>query len=100
MLWYSLSDFSLAVFTAAQLLFFLLAFFRMGKALANRRRIETSQTDEHHFLNGIIWMAVGIKIGAIETIIGFSPGLFAVPLARRILRLVGRSCLIIGVLKG
>ncbi|KAH7919393.1 hypothetical protein BV22DRAFT_1133859 [Leucogyrophana mollusca] len=100
-LWLSLSKFSLAIYTSDQVIYFLLAFYRLGKAFLDQRRIESTETDEHHFFNGIGWITVGVKLGAIETIVGFAQGsLFAVPLARRILRLLGRASLIIGVLKG
>ncbi|KAH7915877.1 hypothetical protein BJ138DRAFT_1176159 [Hygrophoropsis aurantiaca] len=99
-IWFSLSQFSLALYTANQLVYFLLCFYRLGKAFLDQRRIESTASDEYHFFNGIAWTTVGIKLGAIEAIVGFAEGGFAVPLSRRILRLLGRACLIIGCLKG
>ncbi|KAG1721448.1 hypothetical protein EDB19DRAFT_1917312 [Suillus lakei] len=69
-------------------------------AVTRTQRIETKHTDEHHFFNGTGWISIGIKLGAIESIVGFTAGGFAVPLTRRILRLIGRVCMIIGALKG
>ncbi|KIJ63572.1 hypothetical protein HYDPIDRAFT_29366 [Hydnomerulius pinastri MD-312] len=99
-LWLSLSEFSLALYTTIQIIFFLLAFYRLAKAFLDQRRIELTHSDEHHFYNGIAWITVGIEIGVIETLAGFAQGSFAVALARRILRLVARFILMIGLLKG
>ncbi|OAX42215.1 hypothetical protein K503DRAFT_387978 [Rhizopogon vinicolor AM-OR11-026] len=99
-LWLSLSQLSLALYTIFQLLLFLLAFYRLVEAFLDRQRIQTTVADEHHYFNGIGWITAGIKLGAIESIVGFATGSFAVPLSRRILRLIARSSLIIGVVKG
>jgi len=99
-LWLSLSQLSLASYTTIQFIFFLLAFYRLGETFHDRQRIEDTHADEHHYFNGIGWITVGIQLGAIESIVGFAMGGFAVPLSRRILRLMARSTLIIGVLKG
>lgn len=98
--WLSLSQLSLALYTAFQMLSFFLAFYRLDKAFLDQQRIETTHADERHHFNGIGWITVGIKLGAIESIVGFAMGGFAVPFSRRILRLFSRSSLIIGVLKG
>jgi hypothetical protein len=45
-------------------------------------------------------MATGIKLGAIETVVGFAPAGFGGAITRRILRLLGRACLIVGIVKG
>jgi len=98
--WLSLSQLSLALYTAFQMLSFFLAFYRLDKAFLDQQRIQTTHADERHYFNGIGWITVGIKLGAIESIVGFAMGGFAVPFSRRILRLFSRSSLIIGVLKG
>lgn len=99
-LWLSLGQLSLGLYTTYQCLTSFLASYRLFTAFFNQQRIETKHTDEHHFFNGTGWISIGIKLGAIESIVGFTAGGFAVPLTRRILRLVGRVCMIIGALKG
>lgn len=68
----------------------------------NQRRIDSTNRsdDEVHLVNGLGWIAGGIKLGAIESVIGFVDASFGLAMTRRILRLLGRACLIIGVVKG
>jgi hypothetical protein len=99
-LWLSLGQLSLALYSNYQCLTAFLALYRLFAALSDQRRIDITDTDERHFFNGTGWIAFGIKVGAVETIVGFAGGGFAVPLSRRILRLMGRVCIIIGSLKG
>ena len=49
---------------------------------------------------GLGWLVVGAKISAIESAIGFATTSFGVILTRRVLRMIGRACIIIGVIKG
>lgn len=65
-----------------------------------QQRIESSDTDEALLIKGTGWVTLGIKLGAVESAIGFVPPQFGVVLARRILRFLGRALLIIGLLKG
>ncbi|KAG1872960.1 hypothetical protein DFJ58DRAFT_884942 [Suillus subalutaceus] len=99
-LWLSLGELSLALYTNYQCLAAFLASYRLFAALFDQRRIDINNTDERHFFNGTGWIAFGIKVGAVEGIVGFAAGGFAVPLSRRILRLIARVCMIIGSLKG
>ncbi|KAG1903727.1 uncharacterized protein F5891DRAFT_83682 [Suillus fuscotomentosus] len=99
-LWLSLCQLSLALYTNYQCLTAFLALYRLCTALFDQLRIDTNNTDERHFVNGTGWIAFGIKVGAVEGIIGFAAGGFAIPLSRRILRLVSRVCMIVGILKG
>ncbi|KAG2058129.1 hypothetical protein BDR06DRAFT_994768 [Suillus hirtellus] len=99
-LWLSLCQLSLALYTNYQCLTAFLALYRLCTALFDQLRIDTNNTDERHFFNGTGWIAFGIKVGAVEGIIGFAAGGFAIPLSRRILRLVSRVCIIVGILKG
>jgi hypothetical protein len=99
-LWLSLGQLSLALYSNYQCLTAFLALYRLFAALSDQRRIDITDTDERHFFNGTGWIAFGIKVGAVETIVGFAGGGFAVPLSRRIIRLMGRVCIIIGSLKG
>ena len=68
----------------------------------NQRRIDNAHRtdDEVHLLNGLGWIAGGIKLGAVESIIGFVDASFGLAMTRRILKMIGRACLIIGVVKG
>ena len=72
------------------------------RAFVNQRNIEANgnMDNEAYLFRGTGWMAAGIKLGAIENVVGFVPGSFGVSLLRRLLRMLGRACLIIGVMKG
>jgi hypothetical protein len=50
-------------------------------------------------LGGIGWLAAGIKLGAIEVLLGFISGV-EMSLPRRLLRLLGRGMLAWAVYKG
>ncbi|KAG9307980.1 hypothetical protein JVU11DRAFT_12028 [Chiua virens] len=99
-LWFSLSRSSLAIYTVIQFLFFLLAFSRLSTAFLDQRRIELTHSDEHHYYHGMAWITTGIILGVIETIVGFSEMSFGITLTRRILRLISRTFLMYGLLKG
>ncbi|KAJ4486781.1 hypothetical protein C8J55DRAFT_508626 [Lentinula edodes] len=99
-LWTIFTDFDLGFITVYQALNFSFAFFRLAKAFLEQQRIESSDTDEALLIKGTGWVTLGIKLGAVESAIGFVPPQFGVVLARRILRFLGRALLIIGLLKG
>lgn len=63
-------------------------------------RIEGQASDKALLIKGIRWISGSLMLGAIETGIGFAVGGFEVVLTRRILRLVARVSLCIGVVKG
>ena len=65
-----------------------------------QRDLEAASSDEAYLFKGIGWMSVGLKLGAVETVIGFAQAGFGGVLTRRILRLLCRACLCIGILKG
>lgn len=98
--WLSLGQLSLGTYTTFQCFTAFLALYRLFLAFFDQQRIDIKQSDERHFFNGTGWITVGIKLGAIESIVGFTSGGLAVPLSRRLLRLIGRLCIIIGSLKG
>ncbi|OBZ77121.1 hypothetical protein A0H81_03158 [Grifola frondosa] len=89
-------------FTNELAMIFCIAFFRLYRALSHQRNIEEAPRSEveAYLFRGLGWIVVGMKLGAIETVVGFAQGGFTVALIRRILRLLGRGCLIIGILKG
>ncbi|KAF5391315.1 hypothetical protein D9757_002082 [Collybiopsis confluens] len=99
-LWTFFTDFDLGFVAGYQALNFSFAFFRLSKAFLEQERIESSGVDEALLFKGTGWIAVGIKLGAIETVIGFVRPQFGLVLARRILRTLGRASLIVGVFKG
>ena len=92
----------LVLFVVFQALNFGAIFLRLVKAFLNQRQIDTAAggDNEVQLFNGSGWVAGGIKLGAVEAVIGFAQGGFGEALTRRILRFLGRACLIIGVLKG
>ncbi|ESK87764.1 hypothetical protein Moror_11301 [Moniliophthora roreri MCA 2997] len=98
--WTFLSSLAIALLTAYQAVNFCFAFFRLAKAFINSRRIETSSSDEVVLFNGMGWINAGIKLGAIESVVGFAEAGFGTALVRRILRFLGRACLVIGSIKG
>jgi len=99
-LWTFFSSLIIAILAIYQAINFVLTFYQLLRVFIDKRRIETSESDEAHFFHGIGWIAAGIKLGAIETVIGFAPAGFEGAITRRILRLLGRGCLIIGIVKG
>ncbi|KAF9238928.1 hypothetical protein BU15DRAFT_74888 [Melanogaster broomeanus] len=100
-LWLSLSQFSLSLSTVIQILFFLLSFYRLAQAFL---RPEAHRAHSLGRTSLLSWhlrgLPPGIAIGVIETLAGFSQGTFAVALSRRILRLIARTILMVGLLKG
>lgn len=51
-------------------------------------------------MQGIGWIAAGIKLGAIEALLGFVPNGFGMALSRRLFRVAGRLMLAWGIYKG
>ncbi|KAG5651685.1 hypothetical protein H0H81_007816 [Sphagnurus paluster] len=100
MLWTFFTSFTLALLTSYQAINFSLAFYRLVRALIDQHRIETTLSDEAHHLGGIAWITGALKLGAIETVIGFAGGSFGGAMTRRIIRLLARACLCIGLVKG
>ena len=99
-LWVFFSSVTLALLTLFQAVNFVLTFYQLIRVFVDQHRIEASQSDEAHLFKGIGWVAAGIKLGAIETLVAFAPAGFGGAFMRRVLRLLGRACLSIGVLKG
>ncbi|KAG6885081.1 hypothetical protein C0993_006042 [Termitomyces sp. T159_Od127] len=79
---------------------FCLAFYRLIRTLITQRLIEATASDETQFVRGTAWITVGLKLGEIETIIGFATNAYWIAMARRIVRLLARASLIIGLIKG
>ncbi|KAJ3976033.1 hypothetical protein EV361DRAFT_817327 [Lentinula raphanica] len=99
-LWTLFTDLDLGFITAYQVFNFLFAFARLAKAFMEQQRIESSNSDAALLFRGTGWITLGIKLGAVETVIGYVTPQFGLVLARRIVRLLGRASLIIGLFKG
>ncbi|KAI0049550.1 hypothetical protein FA95DRAFT_1556856 [Auriscalpium vulgare] len=92
---------ALALFVLYEATSFFAFFMRLVSAFAKQNRIESTADDTHTVLfKGTGWISVGIKLCAIESVIGFASASFGVVFTRRVLRLLGRACIIIGVVKG
>jgi len=100
LLWTFFTSLTLAVLAAYQAINFCFAFYRLVRAIVNQRNIETSSVDAVHLIKGTGWITGGLKLGAIETVIGFAQCTFGGALIRRILRLLSRAFIVIGVIKG
>jgi hypothetical protein len=98
--WPFFSSTTLALFTVFQASCFCFAFYRLMRAFLIQRKIEVDSKDAAVLFKGIGWINLGIKIGAIETVVGFV--FFGIPIAyiRRVLRMLSRAFLCIGVAKG
>ncbi|RDB28283.1 hypothetical protein Hypma_001413 [Hypsizygus marmoreus] len=100
LLWTFFTSITLALLAVYQTINFTFAFYRLVRAFLERRRIETTSSDETHLFKGIGWITGGLQLGAIETVMGFAGCGFGGALSRRILRLLARAFLCIGVAKG
>ncbi|KAF5384152.1 hypothetical protein D9615_003189 [Tricholomella constricta] len=99
-LWTFFTSLTLALLAVYQAINFTFAFYRLIKALLDQRRIETTSSDEAHLFKGIGWITGALKLGAIETVIGFAGGGFGGAITRRVIRMLARACLTIGLVKG
>ncbi|KAJ3505516.1 hypothetical protein NLJ89_g7374 [Agrocybe chaxingu] len=99
-LWAFFTSTTLALLTAFQASVFCFAFFRLFQAITHQRRIEAKDEDKAHLIKGIGWISAGAKLGALETVVGFAGGGFGVVMTRRLMRMLSRACLIIGIVKG
>ncbi|KAF5325435.1 hypothetical protein D9619_009763 [Psilocybe cf. subviscida] len=100
LLWSFFTSLTLALLTAFQAAVFSFAFFRLVRAILNQRRIENNDLDKAHLFNGIVWLCAGVKIGALESLVGLFGGGFGLALTRRIMRMMSRGCIAVGIAKG
>jgi hypothetical protein len=99
--WPFFSSVTLALFTLFQASCFCFAFYRLMRALWIQRKFEADSKDAAVLFRGIGWINAGIKLGAIETVVGFVfYGGIPIAYVRRILRMLSRAFLSIGVAKG
>ncbi|KAG5728407.1 hypothetical protein E4T56_gene18958 [Termitomyces sp. T112] len=99
-IWTFFTSLTLALLVAYQSITFWLTFYRFIKAILNQRRIETTASNEVQLLRGTGWIMIGLKLGAIESVIGFAANGFGSAMTRRIMRLLARASLITGLIKG
>uniref|UniRef100_A0A8H7XS23 Uncharacterized protein n=1 Tax=Psilocybe cubensis TaxID=181762 RepID=A0A8H7XS23_PSICU len=99
-LWTFFTSLTLALLIIYQASVFCFSFFRLTRALLNQRNIERRDSDKAHLVNGIGWIAGSAKLGALETVIGFAGGSFGMSLTRRIMRMLSRAFMCIGIVKG
>jgi hypothetical protein len=81
---------------------FLVFFMRLASCVLAQYNIEDRAASEWEgiLFRGLGWLVIGAKISAIEGAVGFATTSFGVILTRRILRMIGRACIVIGVIKG
>lgn len=99
-LWTFFTSITLALFTVYQAINFCLVFFRLVNALRGQRDFEASSSDQAYLFRGICWISGGLKLGVIETVVGFAHTGFSGALIRRVFRCLARACLCIGVANG
>ena len=93
---------SLALLVIYEAATFLVFFIRLASCILAQNNIEDRAAYEWEgiMFRGLGWLVIGAKISAVETAIGFATTSFGVILTRRVLRLIGHACIIIGVIKG
>ncbi|KAL5514650.1 hypothetical protein ACEPAG_1966 [Sanghuangporus baumii] len=99
-IWRFLTSLALALLIVLQASMFFLSIY-VAIPLLQQRRTGHTLFEGHDMptLSGVVWIAIGVKIGVIETLLGFVSGGFSIVLARRILRMVSRCCLAFGALE-
>jgi len=97
--WMIVSNLSIVVDTVHQQIHFCIAFLHFFQR-ANRPD-RSSATSEHeprlYSRRGTGWLAVSLKLGVIESVVGFAGFAYAPSLTRRYLRTVGRTVMLAGV---
>lgn len=67
---------------------------RRPHSVSDSNKVKTLRT------RWLVWIVGGLFIGTVEVAIGFVSGGFAVAMARRSLRFLGRTCLLFGIIQG
>ena len=93
---------ALAVFIIYQASAFFLTGFRIARHFYMERDESFSRRPNKAMMTikGTGWLAAGIKMGAIETLLAFISNGWELVLARRLCRLLGRILLVVGLMKG
>lgn len=101
-IWSLLNSIALAVFIIYQASTFFLTGFRLSRhfLLETDESLSRRPTKDTMTIKGTGWLAVGIKLGAIDTLLAFIPNGWELVFARRLCRLLGRIFLLVGIMKG
>lgn len=101
-IWSLLNSIAMAVFIIYQATTFFLTGFRLSRHFFMERDESLSRrpNNDAMTIKGTGWLAAGIKLAAIETLLAFIPNGWELVFARRLCRLLGRIFLLIGLLKG
>ena len=93
---------SLALMSPYSVVTFLVFFVRLAGSFVRQREIEDKggMSEETYLFKGTGWIALGMIFASAESFVGFADGSFGVFLTRRILRMISRACVIIGIVKG
>ena len=93
---------SLALMATYSVVTFLVFFVRLASSFVRQKEIEDKggMQEETYLFKGTGWLALGMALSAAEAFVGFAAGVFGIFLTRRILRMISRACVIIGVVKG
>ncbi|KAI9456077.1 hypothetical protein F5148DRAFT_382167 [Russula earlei] len=93
---------SLALLFIYQATTFVVFLVQLASCIIVQRDIEERAAEEREgvLFRGLGWLVVGMKMSAVESASGFASTSFGVVLTRRVLRMIGRACIIIGVVKG
>lgn len=93
---------SLALMAVYCIVTFLVFFVRLASSFVRQREIEDKggMQEETYLFKGTGWLALGMALSSAESFVGFADGAFGVFFTRRVLRMFGRACVIIGVVKG
>lgn len=111
------TDATIVVLGVFQLLIFLLCVWQISRAWTNTSDTTTafqhppahrSRSNSHSSsylgdergIRGLAWLALALALGAAETFIAFAPQGFPVVLARRILLVLARGCLLYALVRG
>ncbi|KAH7101734.1 hypothetical protein BKA62DRAFT_702083 [Auriculariales sp. MPI-PUGE-AT-0066] len=95
--WTFMSNSSLALVTAYQAIHFCLAFLHFFQRAYTQNGAASERDPRLFSKRGTGWLAVGLKIGAIETVVGFAGFAYTPSLVRRILRAASRLFMVAGI---
>ncbi|CAE6436060.1 unnamed protein product [Rhizoctonia solani] len=112
---YAFTTSAIVILSSFQLLIFLLCTWRISQAwdrasqpvfisaMGGRTRSNSTSTSylgDERGIRGLSWLALGLAIGATETLLSLGPQTFVLVLVRRILRILSRASLIYALYRG
>lgn len=98
--WTISTTLTLVLLASFQAAIFSFALFRLTQTILLQRGNGSQSSGRAHPVKGIGWISGSLVLGITETTLGFAVGGFGMVLTRRILRLLARASLCIGVAKG